>query len=233
MKTPEARPEPSVRGGGSDLALWDEIIPGLRAEIEEARRAEAHSGANDPGHPFWGNQYVDGAGGGSGSEPGPGDEVRLEEGGHMASLQAVSGAPVRVARDDDPRLEDSVPAFYDESERVVYVRKEHIKDEPVIAHELGHAMDHKLGGDPQSHFTDTTDWSSALRADQKAMGAWDKRTVGRGTYFGQRGEAFSELVALVMSGRGSAISATRLKGAFPNSLAVVRAQLERQGVKIP
>lgn len=227
MKTPEARPEPSVRGG-SDLALWDEIIPGIRSELERH--------AFDPSQPRdddgkWTSGSGGGEGGGGGSAPG--DEVRLEEGGHMASLQAVSGAPVRVARDDDPRLEDSVPAFYDESERAVYVRKEHIKDEPVIAHELGHAMDHKLGGDPQSHFTDTTDWSSALRADQKAMGAWDKRTVGRGTYFGQRGEAFSELVALVMSGRGSAISATRLKGAFPNSLAVVRAQLERQGVKIP
>ena len=179
-----------------------------------------------PGSGNFGHSGRPGERGGSGG----GGSENVKVSGKMADLQSRAGnVPIRRVGSDDPRFEETVPGFYDEDDRVVYIQEGVDPDSPVVSHELGHALDSHLGGDPNSHFTDTTEWSAAVRADQKEQDHWDRSFVGRGSYYGQRKEVFAELTSLLTKGEGAAIRAERLLRAFPRSTKLVSALLESSG----
>lgn len=119
-------------------------------------------------------------------------------------------------------------AYYDPNTKVIHLRD---VNRSTLAHEMGHALDHKLGSDPESWRTNDTGFSAALRADQKTMDVYGRHGVlGPQGYYGSRKEAFAELVALHITGDGSAIPGKKLAAQLPRTSKYVRDLLVKQGL---
>lgn len=144
--------------------------------------------------------------------------------GDLTELHVRSGSPnVEITSKSDPRMENA-GGFYDPDTNTVHITAG--AKPPVIAHELGHALDQKLSGDRDSWFSSTSEYSSAWRADHEAMSVSDREYLGKTAYFGSRTESFAELVAFTATGTGSGIQGGRLQRAFPRSLLVVNRVLK-------
>lgn len=84
----------------TDRLAWSDGDELVLLTAEQLR--EAHAGGNEPGHPFWGNQYTGGAGG-------PDDEEREEAEQNLADGELQDEAGMSMARGEFvAQVEDAI-----------------------------------------------------------------------------------------------------------------------------